>query len=225
MEVPDESALLDVVKAARAEKRTLRVCGPLADCLPPEGGLVGLTLRLGRAFEEVRPVEDGLYVGAAALLAPIGARRGFEALARAPGALGDAVEEGWITPMVKRVRRLRGRSVEEVTPDGEARGEAKAILLGAVLAPAKLPWVPRAGEAFRPVKRRDLRELLRAHGLAGLRLGDAALAEDDPAVLVNRGGASARQIRLLLQAARERIHTATGIELQERLVPPGKGGR
>lgn len=136
------------------------------------------------------------------------------------------MDEGWIAPMVTRIRRFRGRSVEEVDADAaEAKGEGKAIVVGAVLKPAKLPWVPRAGEVFKPIKRRDVRELLRKHGLVGLRLGGASLGEDDPAVLVNRGDATARQIRLLMQAARERVHTATGIELEERLVPPGKGGR
>ena len=62
-------------------------------------------------------------------------------------------------------------------------------------------------------------------GEAGLRLGGASLAEDDPRVLVNRGDATPRQLRLLLQAARERIQVATGIELVERLSAPGRGGR
>jgi UDP-N-acetylenolpyruvoylglucosamine reductase len=225
-EAPDEASFVALVKAARAEKRQVRMLGPLADALPPEGGIVGLTIRLGAGFEDVREVPDGLYVGAAALLAPIGLRRGYEALARAPGALGEAIEDGWLAPMVARIRRFRGRGIEEVDPgEAEAKAEGRAFVLGAVLKPARLPWVPRAGEAFRPIKRRDLRELLRKHGLAGLRLGGAALAADDPAVLYNRGEATARQVRLLLQAVRERVHSATGIELEERLLPPGKGAR
>ncbi len=222
VEVDDEAALVALVRASRAEKRTIRVLPPFSDALPPEAGLNGVVLRLGAGFERVEAAAHGLYVGASAPLALVGRRPGFEALSRAPGTLGDAVEEGWLAPMIVRQRRFRGRSIEDVEA---AEPDPKAIVVGAWLAPAKLPWAPRAGQAFLPIKRRDLAELLRAQGLAGLRLGGAALGEDDPRVLVNRGDATPRQIRLLLQAARERVQVATGIELVERLLPPGRGGR
>lgn len=223
VEVADEAALIATVKAARAEKRTIRPVPPFSDAIPPEGGLTGLALRLGRGFERIEEVEGGLRVGASVPLALVGMRRGFEALAKAPGTLADAWEEGWIAPAVARVRRFRGRSVEEV--EGAER-DNKTLLLAAVLVPGKKLSVPRAGQAFWPPKRRGLDELLRALGLAGLRVGGAALADpSSPAVLVNRGEATAKQIRLLLTAARERVHTATGLELEERLAPPGRGGR
>jgi hypothetical protein len=154
----------------------------------------------------------------------VGLRRGYEALRGAPGVLSEALAEGWIAPMVVRVRRFRGRGPEEV--EGVPDFDPKTILLQAVLRPGmKLPWVPRAGQAFAPLKRRDLRAILLELGLGGLRLGDATLAEDDPTVLTNRGGATAKQVRLLLQAVAERVHVARGIELVERWTAPGRGGR
>lgn len=223
VEVADEAELVRVVRAARAEKAAIRVVAPFTDALPPEGGLTGVALRLGAGFERIEPAEAGLRVGASVPLALVGLRRGFEALARAPGTLADAWEEGWIAPLVTRVRRFRARGVEEVD---DPAFEGKAILVAAWLAPAKVA-PPRAGQAFKPVKRRgvELRELLRRHDLGGLRLAGAALATDDPAVLINRGDATPRQLRLVLQAARERVHTGTGIELEERLWAPGRGGR
>lgn len=231
VEVPDEAALAAVVKAARAEKLTLRPVPPFCDALPPEGGLTGVGLRLGAGFEEIREVEGGLWVGGAVPLARIGLRTGYKALQRAPGTLSDALEDGWIAPMLGRVRRFRSRGFEELDVDAEAKAalpDAKALVVGALLKPGVKLTPPPAGRAFRDHKRRNIPqvpELLRALKLGGLRLGGAVLAEDDPTVLVNRGDATARQIRLLMQAARERVHTATGLDLEDRLAPPGRGGR
>lgn len=223
-EADDEPALVALVRAARAEKLTIRPVAPFCDALPPDGGLTGVALRLGAGFEGIEEVDGGLRVGASTPLALVGMRRGFEALAKAPGTLSDAWEEGWIAPALFRVRRYRGRGFEEVD---DAAPDAKTLIVAGWLRPGAKLVVPAAGQAFAEVRRRgvELRELLRRVGLAGLRLSGAALAEDDPAVLVNRGDASPKQLRLVLQAARERVYTATGLQLEERLVAPGRGGR
>ncbi len=225
VEVPDSAALVAVVRAARAEKLTIRPVPPFSDALPPEGGLTGVGLRLGAGFEDIREAEGGLWVGASVPLARVGLRPGYAVFARAPGTLADAWEEGWVTDAVVRLRRFRGRSVEEVE---SCAPDPKALLLEALLRPGARVSPPPAGRAFRALKRRNmppLPELMRGLKLGGLRLGAAVLAEDDPTVLANRGDATPRQLRLLLQAARERIHTATGLELEERMVAPGRGGR
>ena len=224
VEVADEAALVAAIRAARAEKSTIRPIAPFCDALPPEGGLTGVALRLGVGFEGIDHAPEGLRVGASAPLALVGMRKGYEALAGAPGTLADAWEEGWIAPALYRVRRFRGRSFEEVD---DPAPDAKTLIVAGWLKPGVKLHVPAAGQAFREIKRRgiELRGLLARYGLAGLRLGGAALAEDDPAVLVNRGDASPKQLRLVLQAARERVHTATGWTLEDRLVAPGRGGR
>lgn len=224
VEVADEAELVAAIRAARAAKTPLRPVPPFCDALPPEGGLSGVALRLGVGFEGVEPVEGGLRVGAAAPLALLGLHRGHEGFRGAPGTLADAWEEGWIAPALVSVRRFRGRSVEETT---EVAPEPKALVLSAVVRAGVKLHPPRAGQAFREPSRKgiELRALLRRCGLGGLRLFGALLAEDDPAVLVNRGDATPRQLRLVLQAARERVHQATGLELQERMEAPGRGGR
>jgi hypothetical protein len=228
VEVADEAALLAVVKAARAEKLALRPLPPFCDAMPPEGGLTGVGLRLGVGFEFIREVEGGLWVGAATPLALLGLRTGFAAYARAPGTLADAWEDGWILPAVVRLRRFRSRSIEEIEPTPGMSPDAKSLVVAALLRPGVKLHPPPAGRAFRDHKRRNLPalpELLRNLGLGGLRLGGAILAEEDPTVLANRGDGSARQLRLLLQAVRERVHTATGLELDDRMAPPGRGGK
>ncbi len=225
LEVRSEEQLVAAVKLARSEKWIIRPVQAFQDALPPEGGLVGLVVRLGGELEAVTPREDGtLLVGAGAVLAPIGLLPGFEALLDAPGTLWDAYEEGWIQPAITQVRRFRGRSIEQVD---EAASDGRSLLVSAVLRPGAKVAPPRAGQVFREVTARGakLRDLLRKAQLAGLRVHGATLGERDPAVLANRGDATPRELRALILAVKERVHSATGIQLEERLGPPGRGGR
>ncbi len=225
VEVSDEAELLAIVKLARAEKWIIRPIPAFHDAIPPENGLVGLGLRLCGELEAVEVEADGcIRVGAGAVLAPIGLRPGFEGLKQAPGTLLDAFEEGWIQPAIARVRRFRGRSFEDM--DG-AQADGASLLVSAVLRPGTKLTPPRAGQAFADTRRKGpaLRDLLRKAQFSGLRLHGAALGETDPAVLVNVDGATPRHLRTLLSAVRDRIATTTGIQLEERLVPAGRGGR
>lgn len=223
VEVPDEAALVAVIRAARAEKVPVRVVAPFSDALPPDGGVSGLALRLGLGFEGIEADGSLWRVGASVPLARLAVVAGWKALRLAGGTVGDALEDGWLVPAVVRTRRFRGRSVEQI--EGFA-AEAKALPLSVWLDPTVTVRPVRAGTAFlEPGKRTELRATLAKARLTTVRLYDAALAEDDAAVLVNRGDATPKQLRLLMQAVRERVHVATGIELADRLVPPGRGGR
>ncbi len=225
VEVRDEAELIALIKRARAERWVVRPIPAFHDALPPEGGLVGLALRLGGELEGVEPQPDGtLRVGAGAVLAPIGLRDGFHALLAAPGTLGDAWEEGWIQPALARVRRFRGRGIEDVD---DVQPDGKSVLVSALLRPHARLSAPRAGQAFLEVRGRGprMRDLLFKARLPGLRVHGATLGEVDPAVLANRGDATPRHLRTLVSAVRERVHAATGIQLEERLGAAGRGGR
>lgn len=225
LEVRSEDELVAAVKLARSEKWSVRPVQAFHDALPPEGGLVGLALRLGGELEAVHRRDDGtLWVGAGAVLAPIGLFPGFEGLLTAPGTLWDAYEEGWIRPAITQVRRFRGRSIEQVD---ETAADGRALLVSAVLRPGAKLTPPRAGQVFCELSTRGakLRDVLRKAQLAGLRVHGATLGERDPAVLANRGDATPRDLRALILAVKERVHSATGIQLEERLGPPGRGGR
>lgn len=224
IEVGDEASLLTLIRRLRSEKRTIRPIPPFQDALPPEGGLQGVALRLGGVFERMEERPEGLWVGASVLLAQVGIKRGFKSLERAPGTLMDAWEEGWMVPALARVRRFKGRAFEEVE---DPQPDPKALIVGALLRPDVRVYPPRAGAVFVDTRQRGvpLRELLRKVKLSGLRVHGACFAEEDPLVLVNRGDATPRQLRLLVAAVKERVQTATGLVLQERLVAPGRGGR
>ncbi len=224
VEVADEAQLVATIRAARAERLAVRVVPPFHDALPPEGGVSGVALRLGVGFEAVERRGDHWFAGAAAPLARLATVAGWPALVSAGGCVGDALDEGWLAPAVVGVRRFKGRGVEDI--DGAYVAEPKAMVLGATLN-ARVAVKPlRAGTAFlEPGKRVALRATLARAQLPTVRLYDAALADDDPAVLVNRGEATPKQLQLLLQAVIERVRVATGVEISERLVAPGRAGR
>lgn len=224
VEVDDETELAAAIRAARAEKLGIRVVSPFSDLLPPDGGLGGLAVRLGASFERIVAETDGLQCGASVPLAQIGLRKGFEQLRNAGGTVLDAIVEGWLRPWATRVRRFRGRGFDEVD---DVDDDAKSIIVQVWLTPRGKVVPMVAGTAFAETARRgmDLRWVLAKSGVATVRLRDAALADDDPAVIVNRGGASPKELRLLLTAVADKVKTATGLELTERLVPPGRGGR
>lgn len=223
LEVEDEPSLVAAIRASRAEKLGVRVLPPFSDALPPEGGLAGLALRLGVGFEGIEAHGAHWIVGASVPVAQLGVVAGWKALLRAGGSVADALEDGWLLPALVSARRFKGRGFEDLE---SWVVDPKSLLVRATLDPSVTVKPMRAGTAFRePSKRQDLRALLRRANLTTVRLYDACLAEDDPAVLVNKGEATPKQLRLLLQAVRERVHVATGLELEERLVPPGRGGR
>ena len=225
VEVDDESELVAAIRAARGEKLVVRVVSPFSDLLPPEGGLGGVAVRLGTGFETIEQCETGeLSCGAAVPLAQIGMRIGFEAVRLAGGTVLDAVLEGWLRPWVSKYRQFRGRGFEEAA---DIQEESKSVVVRVWLVPGAKLVPTRAGTAFAEIGRRgfELRSVLSRSGVTAVRLRDAALAEDDSAIMVNRGEASPKELRLLLTAVADKVKTATGIELVERLVPPGRGGR
>lgn len=223
LEVDDEPGLVAAIRASRAEKLSVRVLPPFSDALPPEGGLAGVALRLGVGFEGIERHGGHWIVGASVPVAQLGVAASWKALTRGGGTVADAIEDGWLLPALVSARRFKGRGFEDLETWVV---DPKALLVRATLDPSVTVKPMRAGTAFRePAKRTELRALLRRANLTTVRLYDACLADDDPAVLVNRGDASPKQLRLLLQAVRERVHVATGLELEERLVPPGRGGR
>ena len=232
IEVADAAELLQVVRAARAERRVIRPIPPFHDALPPDGGLSGVALRLGVGFEQIGERPEGLWVGASVPLALVGLRRGYASLRRAPGTLLDAWEEGWILPSLLQVRRLRGRGIEDTT---EVAADPKALLLGALIRPDIRLKPPQAGAAFVDARQRGMStsEILHRAKLSGLRVHGAVLATgaapgepvSAPLLLINRGDARPRHLRLLLSAVLERVQAATGLTLTQRLPAPGRGGR
>ncbi|MDD5557659.1 MAG: UDP-N-acetylmuramate dehydrogenase [bacterium] len=89
---------------------------------------------------------------------------------------------------------------------------------------AWLPDAPSAGCVFRnPPGGATAGELIDRIGLRGARSGGAAVHDRHANVIVNTGGARARDVLRLMDLVRDRVRAATGIDLAPEVVVMGEG--
>jgi UDP-N-acetylmuramate dehydrogenase len=73
---------------------------------------------------------------------------------------------------------------------------------------------PNAGSVFKNPPGNFAGHLLEAAGLKGTRFGDAAFSYRHANFIVNLGGASAQDVRCLIELARDKVQRATGVLLE-----------
>ncbi len=77
--------------------------------------------------------------------------------------------------------------------------------------------LPSAGSAFKRPKNDFAGRLIEASGLRGFRIGGAQVSEKHCGFIVNRGGATAEDVRALVKAVRERVFDNTGVVLEPEI--------
>jgi UDP-N-acetylmuramate dehydrogenase len=73
---------------------------------------------------------------------------------------------------------------------------------------------PSAGSVFKNPRGDYAGRLIEAAGLKGLRVGDAQISEQHANFIVNRGRARSRDVKTLIERARDEVRKATGTELE-----------
>ena len=73
--------------------------------------------------------------------------------------------------------------------------------------------LPSAGSAFRRPPEGEVWRMIDAVGLRGYRIGGAQISEKHAGFIVNRGGATAADVRALLSLCEERVYAACGVRL------------
>ena len=73
---------------------------------------------------------------------------------------------------------------------------------------------PSCGSVFRNPEGRSAGALIEEAGLKGRRIGGAQVSEVHANFIVNTGGATARDVRDLIELAQREVYEAYGIELQ-----------
>lgn len=129
------------------------------------------------------------------------------------GVGGLAVPEGYVIVAVEL--RLRASSPERV---GEAMEAAVARRAG-----SEPQGVRAVGGVFRdPPTGEPAGEVIERLGLKGIRIRGARIGEDHGNWVVNEGGATARDVLLLMEYARERARREAGVELADALRVVGR---
>jgi UDP-N-acetylenolpyruvoylglucosamine reductase len=86
-----------------------------------------------------------------------------------------------------------------------------------------LPSEPSAGCVFRnPPSGRPAGELIERLGLKGMRSGGAVVSERHANVIVNEGGATARDVLSLMEIIRKRALESRGVDLESEVVVVGE---
>ena len=74
--------------------------------------------------------------------------------------------------------------------------------------------LPSAGSAFKRPVGGYAAALIEQSGLKGFRVGNAAISEKHAGFAVNLGGATAEEVRTLLQTVSDKVYAQTGIRLE-----------
>ncbi len=230
----DQAALGAVLSAARKSKVNWRIHWPFADWLVRDGGVRGLVVRLGTAFESVRYEGELCWIGSAALWSALAGRPSapaLESLSRWPGSVGGllcSADRERLGGMVASLRWLRGRKVEQVdVPLGEPIPEvpATAALLEVALRPEvtvqkgrrkpRLVPPPHAGALFQTADGQPAEGVIGRSGLGGARLRSWRMTPAGS--VIQLGGGTCKDVLLLAQGLQERVEKERGVALQTRL--------
>lgn len=238
----DSHALQATLSVARRHKAGWRLCWPMSDWLVRDGGVRGLVIRLGTAFEGVR-WEDGLcWIGAASLWSALAGRPQGEvlsALSSWSGSVGGLLcgpDRERANGVVAAMRVLRGRKIERVeVPPGEPVPElgGSAVLLEVALRPElvvqkgrrrpKLVPPPAPGELFQTPDGEPAARFFGRAKLGGARLRSWRLLPTG--TVIQLGGGTCKDVLLLAQGLQERLEKERGVTLQTRLPVVGSEPR
>ena len=84
--------------------------------------------------------------------------------------------------------------------------------------------LPSAGSVFKNPPGQSAGQLVEQSGLKGFMVGKAQVSEKHANFIVNRGGATARDILSLLEIMQNRVYQATGIQLEPEIRIAGEHG-
>jgi UDP-N-acetylenolpyruvoylglucosamine reductase len=240
--VPDADRLRALLKVCRSQKIPWRVHWPFSDWIVREGGLRGVVIRPGTAFEQLEETDEGLRMGAAtpwSALRSLGTGGWWHSLATWPGTPGSTAEAQELTcvgGLLRELRWMRGRGIESVhLQAGDPLPELpkNAVLIDLLLGPERnLSLTPTARPTGPGVfftippeivgPDADMGGLLARTGLVGTRLRRWRMSEVAPGTLVHLGGGTTQDLQLLTQGILARVERARGFKLNTRIPTYGR---
>jgi UDP-N-acetylmuramate dehydrogenase len=244
---------------ATAHELSIMMVGRGSNLLVRDGGIRGIVLHIGAAFQEiaVRESSDSTYIidaGAGVMIKQLlswvadQGLSGIEGLEGVPGTVGGAVAmnagtpHGSIGDAVVSVTLLeKGRVIERAAEKMEfSYRKAKLARATTVLSvrlklthkdPAEIKaklqelrayrqskqplQLPSVGSVFKnPDKTNTAGKLIEESGLKGVRVGRAQVSPQHANWIVNLGGATAKDVEVLIKLIRDTVKEKTGFVLE-----------
>ncbi|MFT6818877.1 MAG: UDP-N-acetylmuramate dehydrogenase [Myxococcota bacterium] len=244
--VHEESALVPTLSGLRSEGLKITLIGQGTRFVPRDGGVSGAVVRLGTGYSNIHVQGNDIHVGAAvpvclvALAAANAGLSGLEALANHGGSIGASLaldtgpEGGWDalvrqaswfarggvrTGDIETARKLKTPLFLGVTLTLKHR-DAAAIEKAMTTAWNKTP----VGLWWKPLSRGSMRNAITRASLPGVRVRELLIPQDNPDMLVNLGGATAKELAFFERMVVDRVRRERGIDLVTRMVWAGSHG-
>ncbi len=254
---------------AAAHDLPMMTVGRGSNLLVRDGGIRGIVLHVGAAFQEI---EEGEASGRSSSIVTIGAGvmmkqlliwaadrglSGIEGLEGVPGTLGGAVAmnagtpHGCIGDTVMSVALLeKGRVIERAAEKLEFAYRKAKIARSSTILSVRLRLIPKdsaeicvrlqelrayrqsrqplqmpsMGSVFKnPDKMNTAGKLIEEAGLKGVRVGKAQVSPMHANWIVNLGGATAKDVEVLIRLIRDTVREKTGFVLETEIKIIGEG--
>lgn len=238
----DVEAVTTVLHDCREAGWKVVVLGRGTRTVVRDEGIDGVVLQLGTGFRQLERVgADGILAGAGLPVPAVLAQAAAWGLAPrpeqlvVPGSFGaSVVHDDWDVVEATIARPAKRESARVKTVDAVARRSSAVVLSATVRleavgqAEAQRRFLAALSRHPNPpgswVRHdRPVRGILRKAALDNVRLRAVEIPEDAPELLINLGGGTARDLKLLHRSALERVKRTRGLELESVVNWVGQG--
>lgn len=129
----------------------------------------------------------------------------------------EEMQFGYRHSVLEETGEIVVSAVFSLTQDSPERVRARMKELQQKRSASQPLDVPSAGSAFKRPTGGYAAALIEQAGLKGFRIGSAAISEKHAGFAVNLGGATAKEMRQLLQTVSQRVYDASGIRLEPEI--------
>lgn len=239
-------AMLPALAHLKEDGLKLSFVGQGTRLVPRDGGLSGGVIRLGAAFQQVRIDDTTVTVGAATPMAVLvdavtrAGLSGLEDFASHPGSIGASValdpgpKGGW-EAMVTHARWIARGGIREGDL-ATARKLKRPLYCELTLSLSPMAAGPlqkavdkawkkrRPSTWWKPFARGSMVNAITRTGLRGVRVRTLVIPEAAPDMVVNLGGATAKELAFFERMVVDRVRKERGVDLETRMVWAGSHG-
>lgn len=134
----------------------------------------------------------------------------------------EEMEFGYRTSRLKREPSVVLHTVMELAPGDRTEIEARMADLAQQRRSKQPLEYPSAGSTFKRPEGYFAGKLIEDVGLKGFRCGDAEVSTKHSGFVINRGGATAAQIRTLIEQVQQTVYDSAGVLLEREVIYLGE---